>query len=588
MATFDNILSASQGVGFGLALSEMKRLGDSMYAGRNLWSSAFFQMGQVGNATALADRALRSAGASTVPFALRSVLYLSPFLLGLVTTDWEEGAPRDPLQAVGPQEAEGEIWRSVAVFIQDHISDLCQVAAIVSSVALIFFGNVPFGVASLAMLGLGYLNRAAIFPDEARQVIIEYTRPVLYVTGLLTGNFFNILFTLIDIFSYCAGRYYRWVEEGREAPPLPENAMALVQIFLEENVELEVNRDYILWPTNARDVPNIDIQTLSEQFQAIGWDQDHPKYKENIKELRSKLGDDRRFKERCGDPAQKTDAELIEAARSQLSQCVTLVKERRIEAGAPRKYEQLIEYMQLIAHELPKKRPDAERIDALMKLAIEAGGYCGPQIIDAAEEVYGGLIGESEFFTTHSKVLNCLQSSRNRIVQGLYAFIFQLQEGNQIENESRVHDAVRLLVRSLGRIMRWDDPHNLHAFQNLFAEEFRLRKVGADNDALAAADYFLKLILSCLMGTEMQDRFWHIHSRQIVETISSAIGTPEIPVQEVRDWWLECIAGLDVSDERKAALREELVQAESTPGAYSHKFVRGMLLGMGILTIRQS
>ncbi len=582
-----NVISAVEGIGYGLAFTEMKRLGDSMYAGRNIWSGTLFQEGQVSNALALADKACTLAGYSPISLVSRVILYLTPVALALVTKDWNEGVVQ---KAETPPLCD-EFWRPIAIFIQDHISDICQVAALVSSVALIFFGNIAFGVASCAMVGLGFVNRASLFPDEIRQFIQEYSAPAAYITGLFTGNFFNILFSLTNIFSYSAGRCYKWMEAKREVPEFLKPNLEAVQRFLEGEAELEVNRDYILWPTYMPEVdPNTDIQNLVEQFQEI-MNPDfemNPHYQENIEALRKKFSDDRRFKERiCSDPALKTDEELIAIAKSQLEDCIQRIKGHCIAAGAPTKYESLIEQLKFITQKLPKN-PLVNRVDALIKLIV-AGAYCGPRIGDDVEEIYDGLVGQSECATTHSKILNCLQSERKRISEGLYASIFQLQQGHSEQNESCIWSVLKCMIGWLGYLVRWDDPHNLHHFQNLVREEFRLGSKAAENDALAQPDYLLKLLLSSTLGKRIEKWFWQRHSHdEIVSLVSSCLGNEQIPPVEITAWWIECIKDMNIPDEKKAVLKDELACAYAKPGTFSPKFACGMLLGMGILQIKQA
>lgn len=554
------ITTVAEGISYGLGLSEIKRLEDSVHAGRNAYLTALLQTVQIHSGMAVVDKALEGAGSQTIPLPLRCIFYFTPLLLAYVTKQ---------------QAIEDETLLSILIFVQDQISNLCHLASLVSSVALIYFGSPLFGGVCLATLALGFLDRHAILPVEIRQTLHEYSPPLLFMTGIFTNDLFYQFLSTLNVVSYCVGRYFAWVDAERVIPLPPENEIDLQAFFLEEP-PLRVNRNYLLWPTHARAIPDVDIQGLVHQFQVIEWNP------ENIAALRRKLGEDQRFAERCGDPARKNDQELIRAAEQQLINCVTMVRERRVLAGEPRSYEKLVEYMKFIAHDLTKERPVAESIDILMTLAIEAGDYCGPGIYDTAEMIYGALIGESEFFTFPCKVLNCLQSQRNRAMEGIYAEIFQLQQ-NREEQVSEV-------ISGLGAVFDWNDRHNVHQFQNLYGSEFGLRKAGADNDEIAMVDPLTKLAISYFLGDIVKDLFWQRHTMDsIVETVRSAIGTSELPKLEVYDWWREWIDRQPISDGDKEALHDQLIWGRlfgenlEEGGKMKREFVRAMLSKMGVL-----
>lgn len=556
-----SIRQVAEGISYGLGLSEIKRLEDSVHAGRNAYLTALLQTLQIRSGMAIADKALEAVGSQAIPLPARCVFYLTPLLLSIVTKQ---------------QMIEDERLLAVVIFVQDQISNLCHIASLVSSVALIYFGSPLFSGVCLASLAIGLLDRHGILPVGIRQALHEYSPPLLVVTGIFTDDLLIQFFSTLNLASYCVGRYFEW-QDAQRVIPLPEENVIDLQDFLLDEPPLRVNRDYLLWPTHARAIPDVDIQLLVDQFQAINWNP------QNIAILRRKLGEDQRFAERCGDPAEKNDEQLVLAAQQQLENCVTAVKERRILAGEPRSYDKLTEYMKFIAHELPR-RPVSEQIDSLMILAIEGGEYCGPGIYDAAEMIYGALIGESEFFTFPCKVLNCLQSARNRVMEGVYAQVFGLQENREEQAESSG------VLSGLGAVFDWNDRHNVHQFQNLYGSELGLRKAGADNDEIAFVDPLTKLTISYFLGDAIKGVFWQRHSlNEIVETVRNAIGTPELPKHEMYDWWNEWIERQAISEHDKIAQKNKLEwgrlynQDLEEDGKMKPEFIRAMLLNMGVL-----
>ncbi len=588
-----NITSIVEGVGYGLNLSEMKRLGDSMYAGRNIWSGTMFQTAQVGSTLALSELALQAGGLPAVSTPLSAVLYLTPAVLALATRFLGQSEEQAVPRFVGQSEEQAvqgaagdQLWRSIAIFIQDQISNLCQVAAILASIALIYFGSILLGAASLAMLGVGVLDYYAVFPECVRQLLHEYSPPVLFLTALITGSGANIIFSGFNIISYCMRRYSEYVEAHREIPPVPEDAMMQAYNFLNQEFPLEVNPNYIFWPTVARATSDIDIQILVNQFREIDWTR-------NIATLRLKFKNDARFRDRHGDPASYSDQALIQIAEQKLRACITLVKGQ---SGTVRNSEKLKEYMQFIAHEIQKRRLqqgsiDMESCDILLRLAVEAGDYCGPGVFQVAEEIYAGLIGGSTSFTIRDKVLNCLQALRNRTMEGIHAHIFALQQNEDAERNSWG------LMAGLNAVVQFNDRHNIHLFQNMFGGQFGLLTAAAQNDDLAVADPLMGLMVSCLFGNQVETMFWQRHNlNEIVNAVKETIGTPGLPKGELYEWWLETwVRQPGIRETEQQILLEEfnsgVYQGEpkllgknmEDQGRMADVFVRAMLLGMGVL-----
>ncbi|MFI5334862.1 MAG: hypothetical protein ACHQT8_06870 [Chlamydiales bacterium] len=557
----------AEGMANSLMLNEIKRLEDSVRAGGNAYFTGALQTLQAHTAQVYADRALASAGSGSIPLPLSLIFYVTPAVFALATMP---GMIEDP------------VLRTVAIFLQDQLGNLCHIVSLVSSVALVYFGQTIFGATSIAVLAIGFLDRQKILPEGVRQLVHAYSPPLLFFTGVFYGDLISKIFSSIDAISYVIGVYFEWRDAQVQIPPVPPSQLHL-QDFLLNQPALELNRDYVLWPTHALRVPDINLRNFIDTFDAIPWSLN------NLFAMRRKLASDQRFAMRCGDPAAMTDRELVRIAREQLVLCVDAVINRRIAAGEPRRYERLVEYLKVIAHSLPREA-EVSRIDTLMTLAIEAGEYCGPGIYDVAEEEYAARVGANEFFTNRVKILTCLQTERNRVMQGLYVQATALHQRPAVLGEES-------FVTNYGRILDWQDRHNIHLFLNLFGSELGLRKAGADNDEMAIADPLIKLIISHYFGEEIKGLFWRAHqTANAIQAVSEAIGTSVLPRETIDNWWQEWIERQEIPDAAKEELRNEFndpmnprrLYGENLEanGRVQERFVRAMLLDMGVLRIR--
>lgn len=580
-----SISVVGESAAFSLALTEAKRLEDSVLAGRNGYFSSTLQIFQVHESMSLADKALELADQGALPFPLRCVLYLTPPLIAFFV---EMGI-------------EDQTMRTVVLFLQDQIGNLCHLAACVSSIAMIFFGNIAFGVTSLTILTIGALDRYGILPERVRQIVHQYSNPVMFISGLLFGDVLNRLFSLINLVSYCVGIYFAW-EENQTTPigDIPQDLLTPQDMldFLNYSKNVQINRSYIHYPCGPHTIPDVDIRQLLHKFHEIDWNH-------NMPVLRAKLQADRRFTQIHGDPARKTDRELIDMMNASMTESINSVVERRILKGEMRDYQKLVEYLKITTAYLMQEPPSRdlnrikehinERTDILFSFAIEGScgenGYCGSGIFDTAELISARAVGAIEEFTFRAKVLSSAQDFRNQVMQSLYVRLLIPQNA---EDSNPV-------VEGIGRIIDWQDRHNYHAFLNMYANRLGLRKVAANNDEVAVIDPLVKLFSRCTVGRVMEQIFWGELGEEIIpphtparltEAIIDAFGCNRLPTRELYQWlqqWIDRQTSL--STDQKAQLHCDL--AQHPPSLFGHALedygklnpaiVRAMLFDMAVL-----
>ncbi|MBI2743789.1 MAG: hypothetical protein HYX48_07735 [Chlamydiales bacterium] len=617
-----DIVPFLNGLGSGIMMTETKRLEDSVHAGGNGYFTAMLQMGQAGQALGFVDKALQITGHEAVPQALCYAIYLTPILLALATSEMF-GVSDETLKAI-------------IVFAQDYLGTLCHVAAMVSSVVQIYFGSMVFGVTAAVVLGVGFLDRNGVLPEYVRQVVHLISAPIMIATGLMSGQVFDTCFAGFNLVCFFIQKYFSWSEVKMPDPNLTEGLLTpstLKDIVQRSRMEwdfgleryvfmpprnLHMNRKYVHCKTSLDNVPNVDIAGLKAEFDRINWSE------ENIQLMRQKLGADQRYLGRNTDPMKRdestgeyllSDAKLVEHVKKCLASCVDGVKGHKILNGEPLSYDLLEDYLKTVVHEIARK-PEEERMDLLLLIAVEGGEYCGPGIFDAAEAAFVRCVGESDLFSVRKKVLTSLQSQRNRDFEGLYAVMMNLQGNDQIPNP---------MIGLMGNVVDWHDRHNKNIVINMYGGDLGLRKAGADNDQLAVIDPLMKMGVSLTLAPLIQTIFWgedpgmmrgHTLS-SMVETLQETSGTPELPFPDITQWWLDWIdkqEAIDLNEwrgwasqqdwegsERTLAKTKELLKAELTDdakifgmpvqrrrddgglGKVEPGFIAAMLFDMGIL-----
>lgn len=549
----DSIFPMIQGVEYGLLSAEVKRLENSVRAGENNYLTAILQICQGSKALDFADKAGAAAGLPFFSWVGKSLIYLTPVLLAAVKNT-----------TMVPEKI-----RPVVTFLQHHLGTLYQIAAAVSSLSLLFFGQTFFAISSLSILGIGVMDRNGWLPLTVRQFLHRYSQPLLVVTGLVSGGLLDRTFAALSALSWCANTYLSHKNHLREGFALQENLTPQkVTDFLGGRLNVKVNPRFIHY-NPFPPIPNIDIQFFIEKFDQINWEKHLPA-------LRRKLRDDARFIAQHGTPDLKTDQEIIDITRHTLETCIKAVKERRILEGEPVDYEKLHNYLKLIAKHLEGQNDEIIGTDMIFRVAVEGGEYCGPGKFEMAESVYAQTIGDHPDIPFRDKIVYCLQDERNLWMQTFYSIAFTQSAAVSLAAE----------------VIDWQDVHNYNLFVNLYGDEFGLRKAGADNDDTALIDPLIKWVISNTLKETIHRIFWNDHSlNDHTQILIDSIGTPQLPKPEVYAFWQNWIERQQMEEPNKTALREELAHGRlydkplEIDGRFTPEFVTLMLLDIGIVEI---
>ncbi len=547
----NTLWSVAEGFASGNALAELKRTEDSVRQGQNHYLTAVHQSGQIWECLGQVQRVLEAASYATFSFSSRCIFALPPVLLAYASTNQ---------------------WGGQNLYlIYDQIGTLCQVASLVSSVTLVIFGNVAFGVASITFVGLGFLDRNGILPQEARRIIHITTYPLFLITGLFVGDIFTQLFVAANLATLAMNAAWG-TSPALGTVPVQRTTVSPEQLMVSRHQDLSPEPLHLRYDA-LPPIPNIDIGTLNTLCAAIDWSSGS-----HQEALERRLTQDPRWRDRY-QGRYAPDIYL----KNQLRLFVHSVKTETILEGEPVNYTVLHNYLKIIADLMPRLDENS-RADLLLKLAIDGGEYCGSGKFNTVSDAYLSIASESVTpLPLEIKVLTHLQLQRIRIFQDLY---------RQIEQATPLNRAAAGIIDHL-------DIHNYNLAVNLIGGEFGLPNQGAAEDAAAHVDPILLLAVRQIPVREMFYNFYT--TDRIIESLEEAIGTPSLPFPEVYAWWGSWIERQELSEAEKTALRASLSQGELygqsleedavsyvegecvNRTSLAKPFVKAMLLEMGIL-----
>lgn len=125
-------------------------------------------------------------------------------------------------------------------FSQRSLLIVAQVANVVSSVALIAFGQPFFGTASLLFLTLGALDQNRLLPSRVMRVIDEYVQPVILIVGLVTGEAITKVLSLVLLVDSAANQRFSPQKIAPKSQLNAEKCNALLA-----NSPLKINRQHV-------------------------------------------------------------------------------------------------------------------------------------------------------------------------------------------------------------------------------------------------------------------------------------------------------------------------------------------------------
>lgn len=587
-----------QGISLGANSALIKRNEESVRAGRSPFLTSIFQASHIGLAKLHVTSALKAARVIQTPpnpviTALQVAIIVTPFFLALA------------LHNV----IENDTVRSICLFLQNQISNLCQLVSIVSAVAMIAFGNIAIGAASLTFLILGALDKHDLFPENVSYLFRKATIPLMIVSSLLTDGALQKVIALIHLGVMALQKYSDYqnadkirefedrqalfakeqkafIQAHSELLPQKENCTpishsglltpTILERILAGDIPLKVNLLHLKVPAHLMPQKATKLETLLTFFDEIDWDET------NIRDLSAKLLQDARFREFTGvnstqDLQRKgiPNSYLIGYVREQLKELISQVKGRRVEAGAIHDYERLENYLKIIIEGLSHLSL-RDRASYIAILGIEGGQYCGPGKFHAVENIWAMIAWKTKNMPLGAKVLFHLQDERTKQVNKLYG---EFVAGHFLETrEGRV----------IKYLFNYTDLHIYNQVMNIYADELGIRKEAADNDEMAIIPALTQVV--CRKAAEfIRNEFFNEFYTMdfIVKETRKKSGTELLPTDEIVAWWKYWMLKQENGQElvETFSLEDTVYGKRFTQGdlKINPLFIKAMLFDMGIL-----
>jgi hypothetical protein len=513
-------------------------------------------------------------------------------------------------------------WKGKGVrWIHHHVGSICQAAGVVVNVALFCLGHRVYAITSLAVLGIGYLERNQCLSLKVRQmashaifyislvgVIVRGERWIRVLTALEIGGLFHRLLTRTTRIPYeqvahpSSLTYAQFEKIWNEQTIKCTVGRKTVKVEAgpEQKTKFKVNREHVnieAFPV----VKDLNFEPIVTLCDAFDW-RDETLFSQLERELEA----DARWKdsadyERLGAlSAEEQKALKITYMKNHLRHLVNSVGGECIQTGEVLDYGILKNYLGYIAQKLPLASKDLQT-QALLELAIGGGDYCGPGVYAQLEVIATALLmnhsltkeegQEPTRLPLKRRLLLILQQERLQVVMGFHQIISKLNPfvSLSLDGEEKIHSFNRTV--------------------NLLAHDFGLPAQGAEHDGVATVAFFDRKMMTRLMGIYPED-LWKTgdvpcieidaegnkklskqyvqgyDDTRIVKSIQRQIGIPLIPKAEIYQWATKWIEQAGATEEQKEKFTSALEAGKFEKNLqFQDFFVQAMLVDMGILSM---
>ena len=556
-----------------LTLTETKRAEESVKAGASAPLTAIMQSSQQAETYSLVNHALTLGNINPIPQNIKIASYVIPYIFAF--GQWAN--------------IKNKYLKNSITFIHNNIGTLFQVASIVSSIALIYFGNIIYGLPSIIILSLGVLDRNGTLPCKVRQIFHKCSFPLMAASSILFGNLSNRILSIVNLslitYNYLSSskkldylasfKIFKFLK--KEKPKAQKNNLTpkILKDIIDYKYmfsDVEINKSHFSEAT----LPHVstDPRLISSFFKKIDWN------KKNIDTLRKKLEKDQRYIKDFGDPNTQSDKQIIAHANHCINVFVTSIVEKKILQGEPLDYTKALEYLRIVANHLSKEKDDLSKTDMLLRIAVEGGVYCGPGKFEVLEDICTRTILQMDEVPFRTKILYALRNFRLSIFDATYYRLIKIIE--KVPKIGTIYKALDML-----------DLHNYNTFLNLWGYDFGINKLSADSDSVAFIDPAIKLFLK----KQYQDIDEKLNrgytSYSIANHLESTFGTEQIPKSEFYIWLRSWIMRQSINDTEKEKLIDSLVDVrgpilfnkyiELKDGEIAPEFIIAMLFDMGIV-----
>ncbi len=533
MSTFRSV---AQAIESSLVITQAQRTeGVIRSQGSSHLFTVISNLAQTASCISLVNRAFHALKWAPLSITTRGLIYATPMILTL-----------EVMQHFLP----GQI-HFIADFIYNHLNDVYQVAAVVSSIAVLFFDHPAVGAASLCILSIGVLDQHGILPREWMQGWTLY--PFYAAMGL------NLLATehmLRSVSALTCSFLYQYL--GQDLPAAigfdirhrkgivtkPPTTQITYKMLSGGKHIMQIHRNYMYYRPIVN-VPAFDLCSMIDQFKAINWEGN------NVVILRKKLSRDPRFFQQYNRPSLASDDEMIKFATQHFEELICSVIERRVLGAESADYQRFENYLKIIGHRLQNQDPLTIR-RALLSLALDRESYSVAGRFKVIESVYMSIVFKGD--DSRPLVDIFADYLRYRRTEFFIAKSFQM-----IREISLSPDLIDVQVI-----------HNM--FMNMWGPVCGVYSEAAHNDKLAQPPVPIVWGIDCFIKSQIVDEFCRQHRnvQGLIDWIEEGLLKNELSKERVYEFLHEWIQRQTISFMEKNLLTQNL---KGTPPRFMNAIV---------------
>lgn len=476
-----------------------KRIEESYRAGVNPIGTTLGQWGCVSNALYQSSKALEAAGVSEgLPLLVHGAAYLTPVLVNYLSV--KLGFKDNPT------------LKKLVNLINNNFSTLCQIAIVVSSIALISIGQVALGATTLGFMAFEVLQRYCPLPVYMTKTYNTFGFfMVNFARFFLGGDIFSKITGVLDVVSY---GYDWWVWMHPTTYPTPafrSLSYTIDQARFEH--EREVDPTHLHFRMPMPEIPNVDLSQIQTCYNGIDWTEPR------LARLKAKVTKDPHWQENYGDGV--SDAQLKAYIDEGIAQFVRNLKQRNLKNGEVQSYESLINKSKLIASRLPELEMD-DQVDFLLELAT-VSYYCPGGYARGVNGVFLSLSDQIEEQTLPFIVHKVLEFDRRRVFEHLLSLVKQQTPGQ------------------MQALVDVEDVHVYNSMLNFFGDHFHVHGVhDPTDDPISFVPTLEKMIYDWYFGDGFKRFFEHFYTPdRIREVMETAIANRQIPDALLQQFFIE-------------------------------------------------
>lgn len=251
--SIENLRKVGDGLWHGYGSNMYKRMEDSSLAGVvNRILTTVSQIGAISCAIGLTNKALEAASCkAAISFPWKCVLFLTPIISNITCSKFNL--------------KENPNIKRTAIFINSHIGSVCQIASLVSSIALIIFGHTIIGSVSLSFIIAGYFQRRCWMPTYLNFGINAFGSIGINVVRLLVESPFYKFIAICEIANFIFIQYNKYKIYFEK--PLSDLLSSKINITdIPPFSSLEISNEHYKDQIKNIPTPEIEIKILNDML----------------------------------------------------------------------------------------------------------------------------------------------------------------------------------------------------------------------------------------------------------------------------------------------------------------------------------